>query len=446
MFILGLGSNIGDRLSYLQRALSALQSLTEVKILHVSPVYRSDALVPPDAPPSWNQPYLNAAIMGDTTLDVFTLLKKIKTIEWTIGRKPEKRHWGPREIDIDILCFNDDILETDALTLPHANLLTRPFALWPLSDIAPLWQFPLAGDHCGKTAAQLVEHWGSRFSGQAPFHTKQIPHRIDTPNLVGVLNVTPDSFSDGGLFVDPEKAWQQVTKLIHAGASVIDIGAESTSPDAQPITPEVEWERLMPILMALKEKKNDGTITPKISVDTRHYQVAEKAIEIGVDWINDVSGLDDSNMITVLRNAQVDIVIMHHLAIPERRTHVLPREQNPIPAVLAWGRKRIADLEKQGIMRDRLIFDPGIGFGKMAEQSLIVLQDVKQFKSLDTRVLIAHSRKTFLSLFTDKPFAERDVETIGATLALLDQPIDYIRVHDVDHCARAIRVYKSLKK
>lgn len=444
MVILCLGSNLGDRLGNLRKALHAIQSIKDLAVLQVSPVYLSDALMPENAAEDWDMPYLNVGIRCETTLDPFFLLDQLKNIETTIGRKPTTRHWGPRVIDIDILAMGDTVIQSERLNVPHLSLQERPFALWPLADVAPLWIFPLPGENQGKTAAQMVEAWGSRFSGEAPFHTRQIYQRIDTPQLVGIVNVTPDSFSDGNRYLNPELAVQHIIQLIEDGAEIIDIGAESTAPTATPLDADEEWQRLEPVLKAIQAIQHQFIIPPKISIDTRHSSVAAKALEIGVDWINDVSGLDDVAMRNIIAQSHADCVVMHHLSIPESRNHVLPRDKDPVRAVFAWAEKRLQELEQHGIHRDRIIFDPGIGFGKMAEQSLLVLKNVDAFKSLGVRVLIGHSRKTFISLLTGLPFAERDIETVALTVCLAKQPVDYLRVHNVEWNARALRVAAAL--
>lgn len=444
MIILGLGSNLGDRLAHLRKALQAIHSIPGLSVKQVSPVYVSDALKPEHAGDDWDLPYLNLAIRCEGSIHPHDLLPQLKNIEWSIGRKPNARHWGPRVIDIDILAWDDLTLESETLTVPHVGLLDRPFALWPLSDVAPLWKYPLPGSNHDKTAAQLVEPWGSRFSGEAPFHTRQINQRIDTPQIVGVVNITPDSFSDGGLFLNPQKAVDQMVQLIQDGADVIDLGAESTSPTAQSLTHEEEWARLEPVLFRMDEIRKHSVIPAKISVDTRHYQTAEKALAFGVDWINDVSGLDNPAMREIISASNADCVVMHHVRIPERRDHVLPRGDDPVKIVLDWGKQRLHELAQQGIPLERIIFDPGIGFGKMAEQSLYLLQHVNTFAALGVRILIGHSRKTFMSLLCDKPFAERDIETLTMSLYLAEQPIDFIRVHNVEMCARGFRTLKAI--
>jgi 2-amino-4-hydroxy-6-hydroxymethyldihydropteridine diphosphokinase / dihydropteroate synthase len=444
MVIIGLGSNVGDRLANFRKALKAIKQISAITVQQISPVYLSDALLPDNAPADWDMPHLNLALRCETILAPLELLNQLKKIEWAIGRKPEVRHWGPRILDIDILAWDDRVIRSEALTVPHLNLQDRPFALWPLADVAPLWVFPLDGHNHGKTAAQIVEQWGSRFTGKAPLSTRQIYQRIDTPQLVGIVNVTPDSFSDGGHFLDADKALQQALYLVYAGAEVIDIGAESTAPNASVLDPDAEWARLEPVLSAIQNAQTDFIIKPKISVDTRHARVAAKALALGLDWINDVTGLDDLAMREIVAQSNADCVVMHHLSIPERRDHILPRHQDPVKTVYEWGEQRLNELERQGIARERIIFDPGIGFGKMAEQSLILLKNISVFKKLGVRLLIGHSRKTFISLLSAMPFAERDIETMVMSLYLAEQSIDYLRVHNVEMCARGLRVMTTL--
>lgn len=445
MIILGLGSNIGDRLDNLRKAVKAIRNVAEIKVIKLSPLYLSDALLPDNAPTEWDQPYLNLALSCRTTLTPFELLDKLKTIEWSIGRKPETRHWGPRILDIDILVFNNEIIHSDRLTIPHASLLERPFSLWPLCDLAPHWVYPLEGPEQGLTASQLIEQFGSRFTGKAPLHTWQLYQRIEGPTLVGVINATPDSFSDGGLYVTPEKAVQQALDLVEAGAEIIDLGAESTAPRAKPIDRKTEWARLQPILLALKEARDAFVLPPKISLDTYHPDIAKKALDIGIDWLNDVTGLTNPELRDIAKSSSVNCVMMHHLTIPASKMHVIDRQKDALQEVLEWGKKQIDSLVNEGFDPTKLIFDPGIGFGKTPEQSMQLIKQAEQFNVLQVPVLIGHSRKSFYSLLTCYPPHERDIETIVTTYALCDKEIAYLRVHNVEASARALKVHDILK-
>ena len=430
----------------MRNALHAIERIPGLTVHQVSPVYISDALLPDNAPPDWNKPYLNLAIRCNVSCTAFELLNHIKQIEQTIGRQPIPPHWGPRVIDIDLLAWDDKVLASDQLSIPRTSLLERPFQLWPLADLAPTWVYPLAGPHQGKTAEELVEQWGSRFSGKAPFHTRQIYQRIDTPQLVGVVNVTPDSFSDGGQFLQVDKAVQQALSLVYAGADIIDFGGESTAPHAHALDPAIEWERLEPVLRAIQAEKKHFLIQPKISVDTRHARVAEKALQFDIDWINDVTGFEDPAMQQIVAQSNVDCVMMHHVSIPASRLHVLPRHIDPLAFLLDWAEKRLALLEQAGITRNRLIFDPGIGFGKVAEHSLLLIKHIDAFEKLGVRLLVGHSRKSFFSLLTQYDFPERDVETLATTLYLAKKRVDYLRVHNVEMCARGLKVMGALEE
>ncbi len=438
MVVLGLGSNLGDRLANLRQALVHLKKITGLVVTEISPVYLSDALLPPGAPPDWNQAYLNLAIRCETKLTPLDLLHHLKQIEQTVGREVLARHWGPRVLDIDILAWDDLIVSDEKLSIPHKGLLERPFALWPLADVAPRWINPSAEGQ-DKTASQLVEKWGSRFDGNAPLHTRQIYQRIDTPQLVGILNVTPDSFSDSGQYMQVDKALAQAKSLMLAGAEIIDIGAESTAPKAQPLSADKEWERLYPVIEAL-QSSNDFLLPPKISIDTRHAETASLALEKKVDWINDVTGFENPRMRELVAAAKVDCVMMHHLSIPASREHILPADQDPVKLVYDWGVKRIEELMKAGVAQEKIIFDPGIGFGKTPNQSMALIKHAQVFKQLGTRVLYGHSRKSFLSLFTDYPPQERDPETVALTLYLAKQSVDYLRVHNVEINSRGLRL------
>lgn len=444
MVILGLGSNMGDRLQHLRQALYDMKKMKGLTVKQISPVYISDALLPDNAPADWDHPYLNIALRCETTRDAADLLTTLKNIEWSIGRKPEIRHWGPRVIDIDILALADEVIQSESLTVPHFSLQERPFALWPLADVAPNWTFPLPGPYFNKTAAEIVEKWGSRFSGNAPFRTRQIYQRIEAPQLAGILNLTPDSFSDGGEFINPHQALQHVRHLIHTGAEIIDIGAESTAPHAPAVDVKTEWERLHPVLSEIKNNQKQFIVPPKISIDTRHVWVAEKALEMGADWINDVTGLENKAMQSLIGKSKKDCVMMHHTSIPASRSHVLPRHHDNVKIIYDWAEKRLHELEQAGIERSRIIFDPGVGFGKTAEHSLLIVKKIHVFKNLGVRILIGHSRKSFLSLFNNVPACERDVETTAMSVYLANMRVDYLRVHNVEMCARAIKIMSAL--
>lgn len=238
--------------------------------------------------------------------------------------------------------------------------------------------------------------------------------------LVGILNVTPDSFSDGGRFFSPESARRAIEDFIRQGADIIDIGAESTRPNATPLTAEEEWQRLEPVLRGLYLHN----IT--FSLDTRHAETARKALVYGVGWINDVSGFSDPAMVEAVRQSSCKLVVMHSLSVPADSSLVLPESVDAVQEVMAFGRARIAALVAAGIAKERIIFDPGIGFGKTAKQSHALVAGIGRFNALGVPLLVGHSRKSFLG---DK--SQRDEATLTLSRQLMRQGVAYLRVHDI---------------
>jgi 2-amino-4-hydroxy-6-hydroxymethyldihydropteridine diphosphokinase/dihydropteroate synthase len=445
MIILGIGCNIGDRLANLRSALTHLRVIDELTIHQVSPVYESDALLPDNAPQNWDNPYLNLALTASTKLNPEQLFTKVKAIEEKMGRVARHHHWSPRIIDIDILAWHEERYHTDKLKIPHKGLLERPFALWPLADVAPDWKYCESNESAtGKTAKELIKQFGSRFDGSAPLHTKQIAHRVDTPMMIGVLNITTDSFSDGGKFIDLDAALMQTENLFESGADIIDIGAESTRPGAITLTPETEWLRLQPILDAWQAMWLHKNFRPKISIDTRKPETAEKLLAYKIDFFNDVTGLTDPKMLEIIKASKAKIIFMHNLGIPANSEVVLSQDADSVRVVYQWGMQQLEKLINLGIDKERLIFDVGIGFGKSAEQSFAIIKNISQFHQLSVPLLVGHSRKSFFNQFTNKPFAKRDIETAAVSGFLATQKVEYLRVHNVDQNMRLLKINAAL--
>jgi dihydropteroate synthase len=315
------------------------------------------------------------------------------------------------------------------LEIPHPGLLERPFALLPLLDLWPRWSHPTEAAR----AETLAEAWRCSPPEKVPSRTRRVAEPLC--ELVGILNVTPDSFSDGGRFLSPEKAREQAALLYRQGASIVDIGAESTRPGSKPLGPDEEWSRLAPVL--------EG-IGGRFSIDTRHAATAARAIRAGAAWVNDVEGLESPEMRKAVADSSVDLVVMHSLGIPPDASRTLELGRDPVEQLLRWGEERLALLAKEGIPRSRVILDPGIGFGKLAFQSWLALSGARRLHELGTRILIGHSRKSFLSLVTDRPAAERDLESAVLCAELARAGAQYLRIHDPVLCLRAIRAATML--
>lgn len=241
------------------------------------------------------------------------------------------------------------------------------------------------------------------------------------PKLLGIINVTPDSFSDGGESLKPEDALHAIASAINDGASLVDIGAESTRPGATPITPEEEWGRLAPVLEGV------SALGFPFSVDTRQPVNAVKALIYNAAWINDVSGFSTIGMIAAVQESNCKLVLMHSLSVPADPAQVLP-DNGVTETVLAWGAQRIGALKQAGIAKERIIFDPGIGFGKTAKASHELIDNIASFKQLGVPILVGHSRKSFLGTGTTE---ERDAKTLEVSRYLAGQGVDYLRVHNI---------------
>ncbi len=248
--------------------------------------------------------------------------------------------------------------------------------------------------------------------------------------IVGILNITPDSFSDGAKFIAKENALSHCQKLIDDGANIIDIGAESTRPSANKLSPLEEWQRLEPLLkdLIMLCKKN-GVLS---SLDSYHANNAAKAINLGIDIINDVSGFSSPEMINLAKkNTNTTFIIMHNLGIPANQNITIAEEQDPIEVINLWIEEKIKLLNKHQIAKERIIIDLGIGFGKTAKQSLCLINNINRIKSYDLKLMVGHSRKSFLSSIYPNISKERDIETLEISKILCLANIDFLRVHNV---------------
>jgi dihydropteroate synthase len=260
--------------------------------------------------------------------------------------------------------------------------------------------------------------------------------------IVAILNITPDSFSDGGENFVVDNALKSAASMIEAGIDVIDIGAESTRPGAKILDSDDEWNRLGPVLMEIIPMIRDTDI--KISIDSYHYQTIEKSLHLGIDIVNDVSGCIDQNIIDIVAShGEVKMVLMHNLGVPANPKITIKSSENHIEVIKKWAEERIVHLRENGISDDQIIFDPGVGFGKTAEQSLDIIKNISKFKHL-AKIMVGHSRKSFMSIFSkDKP-SMRDIETYITSSYLSTHDVEYIRVHDFMGNKKAIMAAKYL--
>jgi dihydropteroate synthase len=261
------------------------------------------------------------------------------------------------------------------------------------------------------------------------------------PKLMGIVNVTPDSFSDGGHFTDVDAAVNHGLQLVEEGADILDIGGESTRPGATPVSLKEELARVLPVIEALKRQSSIP-----LSIDTTKAEVARQAISAGACIVNDISGLAwDPEMIPLCAETDAGIICMHILGTP-RTMQNEPHYEDVVGEISQYFEARLQALEQARISRGRVVLDPGVGFGKTAEHNLEILSHVKEFRQLDRPVLIGHSRKRFLKALLGRPVEERLSGTVGVSVALAMQHADILRVHDVRAVRDALTAWDIIRR
>jgi dihydropteroate synthase len=253
---------------------------------------------------------------------------------------------------------------------------------------------------------------------------------------MGVVNITPDSFSDGGRFFDPNAAIAHARQLADEGADLIDIGGESSRPGAQPVSPQEELGRILPVLEGLKG------LEKAISVDTRRPEVMREALKAGASMINDIEALCAPGAMDAIASSQCAVCLMHKKGEPATMQHD-PHYDNVAREVFAFLQERIVACERAGIARNRLVADPGFGFGKTAEHNLELLRRLKAFSSLEVPVLAGLSRKATLGKLTGRPAGERLAGSLAMALLALQGGATILRVHDVKETRDVIAVWKA---
>ncbi|MDR0580583.1 MAG: dihydropteroate synthase, partial [Holosporaceae bacterium] len=297
--------------------------------------------------------------------------------------------WSPRVIDIDIVDYNHEVIDTKGLFVPHKETKNRDFLQYLLESVA--YKIP-----------KNIKRDTNRYSALNYF--------VLSPKLVGIVNVTPDSFSDGGKYFDPNAAISRITDLYNEGACIIELGAQSTRPGYNEISPSEEIARLSEIL----EKTENIDC---LGVDSYFDSVIEYAIKThNIKWINDIKSQLSVNTIKLIADNNAKLVVMLY------------------GMNVAWLENRARHLRNLGIKKENILLDPGIGFGKSRRENIEIIRNISRIKSMGYEILFAHSRKSFISSFSNAIIADRDVETIAVSNFAAQKKMDYLRVHNVrDH-------------
>ncbi|MDC1142798.1 dihydropteroate synthase [Planctomycetota bacterium] len=270
-------------------------------------------------------------------------------------------------------------------------------------------------------------------SGDSSFHTLQ------TPAIMAVLNVTPDSFSDGGQFCDTATAIQQGIQLVRDGADILDIGGESTRPGAEPVDVGTELERTVPVIKGLRE----NGVTVPISIDTMKVEVARQTVAAGANIVNDVTaGTHDSEMLTTCAELGCTVVLMHMRGSPQNMQHE-PNYDDFMGEVTGYLSSRIQAANEAGIQRERVWIDPGFGFGKLPQHNCEMIRRLEEFTKL-APVLIGVSRKSTLGRITGAEVNDREAETLTASVLSAFNRAAVIRVHEPKPLYRALQVIRAM--
>ncbi|XP_075506960.1 folate synthesis bifunctional protein, mitochondrial-like [Primulina tabacum] len=457
--VIALGSNVGDRLHNFDEALQRMRK-SGIHITRHGCLYETEPAYVTDQPH-----FLNSAIRGMTKLVPHKLLGILKEIERDMGRVNGIRY-GPRPIDLDILFYGSQRVNTDTLVIPHERIWERPFVMGPLIDL-------LGSDIDNDTIKSWDLFSGSpdglfgaweKLGGELLIGKDEMKRVLpiasklwnwsSRTSVMGILNVTPDSFSDGGRFLSETSLVSHVRLMLSEGADIIDIGAQSTRPMATKLSPEQELDRLMPFLEIIKNlPEMEGKL---ISVDTFYSQVAAESVSMGAHLINDVSGGNlDSHMHNVVAALKVPYILMHMRGDPSTMQNQENLKYDNVCAEVASELYTHArDAELSGIPAWRMIIDPGIGFSKDTGQNIDILNGLPTIRSEIARrslalsrapMLIGPSRKRFLGEICSRPeAAQRDPATVAAITAGILSGANIVRVHNVGYNCDAVKLCDAM--
>ncbi|VEU41443.1 unnamed protein product [Pseudo-nitzschia multistriata] len=494
---LAVGSNQGDSFASIDTGLQLLCDPTfsddpylPTELVRSSFLYYTKPMYVTDQPSFWN-----GAVELDTDYDPPSLLRRLKRVEEYLGRNFTQIRNGPRPLDMDILLYYDNdnidkesseamptsasvplVVETPNLVIPHCRLQEREFVLAPLIDVAGRSLIhPTSSTASSSGSEQELEKdttlgdildnlvrskENSDADEPSAIRLLPLPRErfllFDRTLIMGILNVTPDSFSDGGKWTDDvDRAVARAKEMVEEGATIIDIGGESTRPGATEIEVEEQIRRTVPVIEALRKQSKEVVV----SIDTRHAAVAKAAIEAGADIVNDVSGgSHDPNMLSTVADLKVPIVLMHMRGTPESMQGLTDYDDQggAVDGVTKALLDRSRAAEEAGIPRWLQILDPGIGFAKDIDGNLSLLKHYSdlRMKLGDFPLLLGTSRKGFIGKLSGESEAEkRDFGTVASCVAALclgkrgnnsSLGCNILRVHNVKGAKQAIAVMDAI--
>ncbi len=313
------------------------------------------------------------------------------------------------------------------ISFDHIEIITRrskkKISIGQIKNLPKLLKIKINSD---------LKKVNSKKKNFANFNFKNIP------NILGVLNLTPDSFSDGGKYNTRKKGIQQAFNLFNSGARLIDVGGESTKPGSKKIKENLEWKRINSVVNFVSKKI-------PLSLDTRKSNIMKKGINVGVKLINDVSGLNfDKNTVNVLKKHKIPFVIHHSKGTPENMQKK-PFYKNELLDIYDFFEEKINSLRSMGINHNNIIIDPGIGFGKNLKHNMTLIQNISIFHSLGFPILVGNSRKSFVKKLSGKNDSKLRIGgTMASSIYLMMQGVQILRIHDVNEIMQGIKVFKKI--
>ncbi|OQE91991.1 hypothetical protein PENNAL_c0008G06797 [Penicillium nalgiovense] len=447
---IALGSNVGDRVEMIEQACLEMNRVG-IKVKRTSSLFETAPMYVLD-----QDPFINGVCEVETTLAPLDLLDTLQSIEIAMGRK-KLIDKGPRSIDLDILLYDQEIVSHERLNIPHNLMLEREFVLRPLSQLIPNECPPLPGKD-----KQMYSTYLKALPPSDPTPVSTTPVSPLFPSLratdpkrsthvMAILNLTPDSFSDGGKHSPADLGYitETVRNFAASGATIIDIGGESTRPGSTPVGAAEEIARVVPAIQHIRTSIPEAA-NIAISIDTYRANVAEAACAAGADIVNDISaGLLDPEMLPTVARIGKSVILMHMRGTPQTMTTLHEYPTGVIPEVAAELGARIAAAEDAGIRRWRIILDPGLGFAKIQPHDLEILRELPRLRAMPGLEyfpwLMGPSRKRFIGHLTGvKTPRDRVWGTAATVSASVAGGADIVRVHDVHEMSQVTKVADAI--
>ncbi|KAK7755190.1 trifunctional dihydropteroate synthetase [Diatrype stigma] len=456
---IALGSNLGDRVAMIEQACKEMDA-RGIRVKRTSSLWETEPMYVLD-----QDRFVNGACEVQTDLEPLPLLDQLQDIERSMGRE-KLIDKGPRNIDLDILLYENETIEHERLRVPHIGIAEREFVLRPLAELVPhkaldaakpwkliqdyLNELPAPASSTGSSSNEPLSTMTPIGGSAAPLNAL----RANRPTRVmAILNVTPDSFSDGGTHASAESLRGAVLAFVRGGAALIDVGGQSTAPGRPDVGAAEELARVVPAVELIRSLPEARGVA--VSVDTYRASVAEAAVAAGADMINDVSaGQLDAAMLPAMARLGCTVCLMHMRGTPGTMSGLNNYDADKgeggiVAAVARELLARVRAAEAAGVRRWRIVLDPGLGFAKVGEQNLEVLRRLDELRAWPGLEglpwLLGSSRKSFIGKVTGVPRpVDRVFGTAATVAAAVQGGADIVRVHDVLEMGQVVRMADAI--